>query len=183
MAYFINIKLANREKNLLISCGIFLLAVIVSQFLVMPWFAERDRLIAGIASREKDVQEMILMQRKLTAAKENTSGVAANLRLRPKKFALFSYLEKTADTNRVKKFITYMKPSASNSKGPLNESLVEMKLAGVGLESLINYLKEIESPENVVYLKRLSIQSSKKQEGTLDVVIQVLTYSNDDDNP
>jgi general secretion pathway protein M len=179
MAKFINIKLARRERNLIVFCVLFVAVALILQLLVLPWFDERDRRIKGIASREKNIQEMILLQSEFMAARKNTRGLAEQLALRPKNFALFSYLEKAAGKTKVKEFITYMKPSASSSKGPLKESLVEMKLENVQLEQLSNYIKQIESPEDVVYLKRVSIQVSKKKKGTLDAVLQVLTYEND----
>lgn len=179
MINFINIKLARRERNLISFGVLFVVIALVLQFVVLPWFDHRDRKIKGIVSRQKDIQEMLLLQGEYQAARKTTLGLVEQLAARPAGFALFSYLEKAAGKTMVKEFITYMKPSASNSKGPLKESMVEMKLEGVGLEQLSDYIKEIESARDVVYLKRVSIQTSKKEKSTIDAVLQVLTYENE----
>ena len=70
-----------------------------------------------------------------------------------------------------------MKPSTSKGTGPYKESIVEMKLETVTMKQLVRYLERIESPQNVVNTKRISIKGNKKEAGYLDVVLQVLTLS------
>ena len=70
-----------------------------------------------------------------------------------------------------------MKPSEVADDGPFKEILIEMKLQGVTLKQLVQFLKRVESPENTVALKRISIQENKKEEQTLDVVLQVISLA------
>jgi hypothetical protein len=51
-----------------------------------------------------------------------------------------------------------------------------MKLERITLGQMVGYLQLIESPENLVSIKRISIQSNKKETQFLDVVLQVLTF-------
>jgi len=111
---------------------------------------------------------MNLTRRGLTGYKD-ISAVA--LRALP----CFSFLEQAAGKARVKGHIKYMKPSASRSNGRFKESMVEMKLDKISLKQLVDYLYLIESPENVVSIKRISIKDSKSAPGYLDSVMQVLT--------
>ncbi len=53
--------------------------------------------------------------------------------------------------------------------------MVEMKLKAVNLKQLVALLERIESPQNIVVLKRISIQENKKETGTLDVIMQVIS--------
>jgi general secretion pathway protein M len=53
--------------------------------------------------------------------------------------------------------------------------MVEMKLKAINLKQLVSFLEQVESPGNLVELKRISIQENKKQEGTLDVIMQVIS--------
>ena len=50
-----------------------------------------------------------------------------------------------------------------------------MKLEGVTLKQLVGYLYHIESPEDAISIKRLSIKENKKKSGYVDVVLKVLT--------
>ena len=70
-----------------------------------------------------------------------------------------------------------MKPSASSGKGPFKESLVEMKLEKITLGQMVGYLKLIESPEMLVSIKRIAIQTNKKETQFLDAILQVLTFT------
>ena len=46
---------------------------------------------------------------------------------------------------------------------------------GDRLNLLIAFLERVESAEHIVALKRISIQLNKKEQGTLDVIMQVIT--------
>ena len=52
-----------------------------------------------------------------------------------------------------------------------------MKLERITLGQMVGYLKLIESPENLVSVKRVSIQANKKETQFLDVILQVLTFT------
>jgi general secretion pathway protein M len=60
--------------------------------------------------------------------------------------------------------------------------MVEMKLKAVNLKQLVAFLERVESPENIVAIKRISIQENKKEEGTLDVIMQVISLVKTDEN-
>ena len=47
----------------------------------------------------------------------------------------------------------------------------------VTLGQLVGYLKLIESPGKLVSVKRISIQSNKKETQFLDAILQVLTFT------
>jgi hypothetical protein len=69
-----------------------------------------------------------------------------------------------------------MKPSISTGSGLYKESLVEMKLEAITLQQLIGYLYRIESPDDAVSIKRISIDENKRKSGSLDAILQVLTF-------
>jgi general secretion pathway protein M len=52
-------------------------------------------------------------------------------------------------------------------------SRVEMKLDGVGLEQLVNYIHAVETSDNIVDITKLSITKKDKTQGLISVVMQV----------
>jgi len=44
------------------------------------------------------------------------------------------------------------------------------------LQQLISYLYGIESPDDAVSIKRLSIDENRRKSGSLDAILQVLTF-------
>lgn len=169
-------KLAKREKFLVsfaaCSIGLFLLL----QLLIFPFFEEKKRVQRGIKAREEGLEEIVRLRAEYQVHKKGFQGIKQILARRKKGFTLFSFLEKAAGETELKGQVKYMKPSDSQGTGPYKESMVEMKLEGITLNQLVGYLYRIESPENIVSIKRISIQENKKESGYLDTILQVLTF-------
>ena len=91
-------------------------------------------------------------------------------------FTLFTFLDKQVTKAQVKKQIKYMKPSTLEGNDNLGESMVEMKLQRTTLKDLVSFLLLVESEENVVSIRRISIQESGKEQGYLDVILQIRTF-------
>jgi len=108
--------------------------------------------------------------------RRSSQGIQQVIAKRRKGFTLFSFLENKAGDAGIKTYIKYMKPSVSTGAGPYKESLVEVKLEEITLHQLINYLYRIESPDDVVSVKRISIKENKKKSGRLDAILQILTF-------
>lgn len=169
-------KLARREKYLIVLAGCIISVALLVNFVAIPVFEGRGRLQAQTRAREKALAELVQLQAEYLSLQENSQGLQQRLADRPQNFTLFSFLEKAAGDASVKEHIKYMKPSVSSAEGPFKESLVEMKLEKINLQQLVDYLGRIESPENLVVIKRLSLQGDKKDAGYLDAVLQVLTF-------
>lgn len=167
--------LAAKDRRALI-IGISVLALfLLVQFVFFPLLDKRKRLNRGISTREKGLVEMQEMQSRYSQLSRQSNTLEQRLSKRPREFGLFSFLEKMAAEAEVKDNIAYMKPSDATGEGGLQQIMVEMKLKGVNLKQLVAFLELVESPENIVELKRISIQENKKQEGTLDVIMQVIS--------
>jgi hypothetical protein len=89
---------------------------------------------------------------------------------------LISYLDQAAGTAEVKDYVKNVNPSPLKGSGQFKESVVEIKLEGITPEQMVNYLYRVENPDDLVFIKRMSIADNRKQEGYLDLTIQVFTY-------
>jgi general secretion pathway protein M len=171
-------KLAQREKNFIAAAACVVAGALLLQLVVLPVIDNRSHMQRGIEAKSEALRTMVTLSGEYTRFQEDARGTKKRLAGRQKNFTLFSYLEKAAGEAAVKKHIKYMKPSASTVKGPFKESLVEMKLEKVTLQQLTGYLQKIESPQDIVSIRRISVQSGKGEDGYLDAVLQVLTLSN-----
>ncbi|HER62743.1 MAG TPA: hypothetical protein ENO11_02050 [Desulfobacteraceae bacterium] len=174
------IKMTPRDRIVLAAGSVVLLIFMVLQFGIFPLMENRDRLEQGIAAREKALVEMAELQVQYRELHGKANTLLDQLGGRQSNFSLFSFLEQMAARSDVKKNITYMKPSETAADGPFKEIMVEMKLQAVSLKQLVDFLELVESPKNVVALKRISIQENTKEKATLDVIIQVISL---DRNP
>ena len=169
-------KLARREKYFVSAAALFIAIFLLFQFIIFPFFETRRRRQRGVRAKEDGLKEIIRLSSEYHRYKKGSQGIKQILARRKKGFTLFSFLEKAAGDADVKAHIKHMKPSTLTGPGPYKESLVEMKLETITLQQLIGYLYRIESPDNVVSIKRISITENKKKSGYLDATLQVLTF-------
>jgi len=171
-------KLGRREKILVSLAACFIAVFILFQFIIFPFFDKREVIRRGIDAKRDGLKEIVRLRSEYESYKRGADGIQRYLKGRIKSFTLFSFLEQTAGKARVKNHIKYMKPSASRTNGRFKESMVEMKLDKINLKQLVDYLYLIESPKNVVSIKRISIKDNKGAAGYLDAVMQVVTFEN-----
>ena len=160
-------QMTGREKKMVILAGVALLVFIVVQFLVYPLVDHRSRLQKRLASKEKALGEMHLLQQQFRQLNRQSGSILG--------FRLFPFLEQKADENDVKEQITYMKPSESMEGEKFTQSRVEMKLQGVSLERLLNFVKATESPSNLVGVAKMTIQENSKDQGILDATLLMVS--------
>ncbi|MCK4487884.1 MAG: hypothetical protein KAU38_14135 [Desulfobacterales bacterium] len=168
-------KLAKREKYFVLVAACSIAIFFLLQFLVFPFFEKKRRIQRGISTKEQGLKEIVRLSSEFRAYQKGSQGVQQSL-ARRKGFTLFSFLEKAAGEAEVKARIKYMKPSISSGTGPYKESMVEMKLEAITLQQLVGYLYRIESPDDLVNIKRISISQNKKEQGYLDAIVQVITF-------
>jgi general secretion pathway protein M len=168
--------LAKRERYFVFGAAVLLAMFFIFQFLISPFFETRRRITRGIRAKQDGLEEIIRLSSEYHRYRRGSQGIKGILAERSKGFTLFSFLEKEARDAGVKDSIKYMKPSVSTGSGPYKESLVEMKLEAVTLQQLSGYLWRIESTENVVSIKRISIKENNDKTGRLDAILQVLTF-------
>lgn len=169
--------LNKREKYAIGAAAAFICLFIIVQFVLFPMIDKRDRLHRLINVKTKTIEEMLALKSEYDAVVTDINFSKSRLAKRQKGFALFSFLDELAGETGIKNKIKYMKPSSTSQKdGPLKLSLVEMKLEAVTLKQLTAYLYRVETSENTVFVKRISISKADKPPGTIDAVLQVETY-------
>ena len=169
-------KLTKREKYTIYALSGAILLFILFQFIVFPSIDKRKRLKRTLQVKEDALLEMITLKSDYDAIEKRTNLAKIRFENREKGFTLFSFLDRLTGKARIKEYVTYMKPSTTVQKNNLSKiSQVEMKFKGLTLQQLTTYLHMVETSENMVNIKRLSISKTGKQEGFLDAVLQVET--------
>jgi len=169
-------QLSARERMVLVAAGVLVAAFLVYQLLISPYLDARDRLLGSIESKKAELTQIRQLKQQYLDLRAEEGGIKANLAKRNPGFTLFTFLDQQAAMADVKPQIKYMKPSlVTGDDGALDESVVEMKLEDVTLERLVEFLRLTESDENVVSIRRMSIQTSARDEGYLDAILQFVT--------
>lgn len=168
-------KLSSREKWVLFGGIGFVLCFLVVQLVVAPVLDARSNLQKSIARKKQELIEIKNLQQEYRTLKSKEGTIQARINQRGAGFTLFTFLDQQANEAKVKKQIKYMKPSMVDGD-ELNEAMVEMKLQQIPLSDLVGFIRLIESAENVVFIKRFSIQESSDMQGLFDAILQVVTF-------
>ncbi len=170
--------LSDREKWVLFGGIFFVICFVLFQFVVSPFFEARNRVEKSIVRKEKELIKIDELRAEYLSLKNKEGSIQVHISKRERNFTLFTFLDQQAGKAEVKKQIKYMKPSIIEGEDLFNEAMVEMKLQEVTLESLVSFLRLIESEEKVVFIRRISIQESGDEQGYLDAILQVATFQN-----
>ena len=168
--------LDSRERRVLLGGIVFVLCFFVLQLVILPFWNARAALEVSIERKNSELLKMKQMQAEYQQLKVKEGGIRTKILKRTPGFTLFTFLDKQVTKAGVKKQIKYMKPSTQEGDNDLNESIVEMKLQRTTLEDLVSFILLVESEENVVSIRRISIQESGNEQGYLDVILQIRTF-------
>lgn len=170
-------KLENREKRVVLAGALFLVCFALFHFAVSPLIQARKQTQKALIQKNEDIIKIHQLQAEYRKFQAQAVDIQKRLLKRSPSFTLFAFIEERAAKATVKQQINSMTPSTSAGEGPLQESRVDLKLERISLQQLVDFLQQIESTDNVVIIKRLSIQENSKEEGALDAVMQIITFT------
>lgn len=170
-------KLEKREKQIVTAGLVFLVCFAVFHFLVSPLLQSRQQTQKALLHKKEDIQKISQLQTEYYKLQNQAVNIEERLQKRSPSFSLFSFIEEKATKAKVKQHINSMTPSTSDGEGALQESRVDLKLERISLQQLVDFLKEIESAKDVVVIKRISIQENSREDGALDAVMQIITFT------
>jgi hypothetical protein len=168
-------KLSSRERWVLFGGVGFVFCFSVLQLIIMPVLDAQSNLEKSIARKKQELVEIRMLQQDYYALKNEEGTIQARINQRGSGFSLFTFLDRQAAEAKVKKQLQYMKPSTIEGN-ELNEAMVEMKLQRITLADLVEFLRLVESEENVVFIRRFTIQESGDQQGYFDSILQIVTF-------
>ncbi len=169
-------KMNKRERYAIVLAagviGIFLMVT----FIVEPFLNKKDQLKKSLRDKAVILEQMQQLQSEYGALTQKAEVSKALFSRRQKGFKLFSFMDQLAGAAGIKDQIIYMKPTTkAQINSPYKISRVEMKLDGITLKQLTTYLHSVETSQNMVDVKRISISKKDKKQGLLTAVLQVET--------
>jgi general secretion pathway protein M len=151
-------------------------AVLLVQFAVLPYLEARQNVRSAIAANEKALREIATLGAEYGVLRQRSEEIRRVIERRPPGFALISHLEKRAGDAGVKSNIRSMNPLKSAPTGDYEETAVEMKLDKLTMKQLTDFFYLVESPEEMIRIRRVSLVKMKESPEYLSALIQVFTY-------
>ncbi|MBW2040055.1 MAG: type II secretion system protein M [Deltaproteobacteria bacterium] len=170
-------NLTQREKVLIGGAAIFIIGLLGYYFVISPAL-ERSRLLSRlIAQKEMQLQELLLLKEEYRTLKASEDEIVSRLSAAGGSVSPLSQLEQLARSAGLRDRIQQMKPLSPISTPRYTVVPVQLRFKGAGLKEVVSYLYEIENASLPFRIKRLKIRSTARSPGSLDVTLEILTFS------
>ncbi|MBW2479009.1 MAG: type II secretion system protein M [Deltaproteobacteria bacterium] len=169
-------NLNRRERyGVMLAAGVIVI-FLIAVFIIEPFLSRSANMKNSLQAKADILVEMQRMQSEYNSLTQQATMSISRFQRRPKGFTLYSFMDRLAGESGIKDRISYMKPSKTAQKNsPYKISRVEMKLDEITLEQLANYLYGVETSQNMVQIKKISISKKDGEQGLLTAVLQVET--------
>jgi len=167
--------LSLREQRMVLATLLFLALTFVYSVIIGPLFDHNALLNRKIEKKQEEITEMIRLRSSVVQDRGGMDRIRKIIDQRGKDFSVFAYLEQLASKAEMKEKIIYIKPQRETPVGRFKESLVQIKLEKIGMEALTRYLYQIETSEDLLYIKDLRMKQGKGGKTGLNVTFSVGT--------
>ena len=169
-------NLSGIQRRYLIGGAIIVALILFFQLVIVPFYGGRSRTNTAIRNNEKILKDIAFLGMEYSNQKRRIEEVQSILARRPADFTLFAYLDKKAGESGLKSHINAMNPVKISTSGDYEEIAVEMKLEKVAFKHVANYLYLLESPQELIKIKRMNVTKMKESPEYLNATLLVSTY-------
>ena len=174
MNFFRNLQ--QREKLFVIGAGALLVLFLLFKLTIDPMLKRSADLDRQIVTARRQLDEVRTLQQDYQRQKSVVDSINSQLKNQPN-FAIFSRLEELAGQTGIRSKIVYMKPTVSTPNEVYNEESVEVKMDGVTLEQLVQYLHQIENSPQLLKIKRLEMKPHFDNRQILSATFRVSAFT------
>lgn len=165
-------QLTQREKILVIVLGISIAVVIVYYIVTASPASNSSGNTGDITSQMNRLSQLseeykqlrndrVRYQSLLSSNSENTATL----------------IQQISASNNIDKNIVYTKRNQSNIQNKYIKVTTDIKIEGVSIQPLINFLSEIDKSEGLIIISYLRINAALKGTGTYDALIKIDSYT------
>lgn len=169
--------LQRREQMLVVGAGILVLVVVLFTFVIDPILARAANLDRRLAAAGRQLVELQTLRSDYRQQKRIIDRIDAQLRRQRKNFAIFSHLEQVAGRTGIQDKIQSMNTVASPPNTAYQEDSVEVRMEGVTLAQLTQYLHQVARSRQVLRIKRLQVKPTRENRQLLSVRFRVSVFS------
>jgi general secretion pathway protein M len=169
-------KLDERQRYLVAGAAIFVLIALILEIAVFPFREAKEKLTKAVQTNQKKLNEIIKLDAEFTLQEAAMERIKRTMSTRSADFTLFAYLEKKAMQANVRGRIKYMNSSRGTQSASFEESLIDMKLDKITIKQLTDFLYFVESPADMVRIKKITISKMKESPEYLSAQLQISSF-------
>lgn len=168
-------QLSKRQQVAVAGGGGLVLVILLIQLIFLPFIETKKMVNLSIHKSEKTLGEVMLLAKDYQVLKRQTAMIQQALARRSHNFSLFSHLEKVAGDAGVKANIKSINASKGSVSGPYEEAPVDIRLEKITLRQLTDFLYFLESPQELIRIKRIALTKMPESPEYLSAHVQVVT--------
>lgn len=169
-------KLTQAQRYLFSLGSVVVVLLLVVQVLLLPFYEAKAKMRRSIAVNEKTLRELVPLGVEYRLLTLQVGEMQQIFSRRPTDFSLFSYVEKKTGEAGIKPNVKSINPTRIPMSGPYEEALVDMKIDRLTLKQLTQFLYLVESPADLIRVKKIGIAKMKDAPEYLQVNVQAATY-------
>lgn len=169
-------NLDTRQRYVVGFGAAFVIFALVLAFVVFPLWDAKAKMKKSISVNSRKLEEMARMDAEFAVQEAQISRIKSVLASRGEDFALFSYLDRKAMAANVKGSIKQMNSMQGVKSASFEESLVDLKLEKLTIRQLADFLYQVESPDEMIRIKRITIDKMKESPEYISAQILIASY-------
>jgi hypothetical protein len=166
------------KQRYIAAFGAAVLAVaLLLEFAVFPLWEAKVKMQKSITGNSRKLDDVLKLDAEFALQGARIAQIKQTLAARRADFTLFSHLEKKAQAARVKGSIKQMNSVPGIKSAAFEEALVEMKLEKLTLKQLTDFLYQVESPSEMIKIKRITVGKMKESPEYISAQLLVVSYT------
>ncbi|HDQ03443.1 MAG TPA: hypothetical protein ENN23_02565 [Deltaproteobacteria bacterium] len=166
-------KLDKKQRYMVAGAAAFVFIVFFFEVIISPFSEAKTRLERNVVSNQLRLQEMVQLDAEFTRQNSRMAAMKQVMSSRTADFSLFSYLEKKAAQAGVKGNIKYMNTVQPAPSAAFEEALIDIGLEKITIKQLADFLYFVESPGDLVRVKRINVIKMREDPQYLSAQMQV----------
>ncbi|KIH75829.1 general secretion pathway protein M [Geoalkalibacter ferrihydriticus] len=166
-------NLSPREKIFLACGAAAILLLILWLGVVSPYREAVAAAETRIASRERQLEEVRMLQREYRRLQQELTVAERHLVTGARGFSLFSFVEDVTNRTGVRENLVSMRPQSPQTQGEFREESVEIRLERIRLDQFVRLLHAMDSADIHLNTKNLRIRTRFDDRSQLDATFIV----------
>jgi len=167
--------ISHREKNIIIAGGIFLVCFLSYWFVIVPKREELKSLKDRVLRMTKEYEQIGSIEKQYNRLTSETESVKQRIGRRGTDFDLSAFVaEKEKQQNFTR---TTQSPPHSEAYGDFEKQTSTFSYQNKSLDQIVEFLKQVEKPENVVSIEWLAFKPKPTDPSQLSLDIRLATVA------
>lgn len=169
-------NLGRRERVAILGGAGIVLAILLVQFAIIPFWEEKARVARALDVQEKVLEEMNTQFAEYRVIQRDMDAIQKALASRPPDFTLYGFVERKTRESGVRQNVRAINPSRGVSAGAYEETIADVSLEKITTRQLVQFLYRADSPRDAVRIRKLTVRQSLESPEYLTATVQLATY-------